>query len=507
MKKIFTLVAASLLAASAGAQDYTLRTLTFEDSDYASESANYLGVKNWSSLIDSPQYGGELLYGDNHGVTTSASTSVNYKWYDKGNTYLYSELPENWGTKMYWGGGHAISNYWDGNLSHGDYTNQLAVYVKDDNGNGTGGHGHNGSNNFAVHYGYRDNSGYSASNLPTLSFGDGVARVIDHMYVNINTYLANALLNGNDLTSKLGPDDYIGIEATGYHEDGSTKTIEFSLAEGTDYTVDHWTKWDMRKLDKVKKVEFNVVGTSNNGYGFSQPAYFCYDDVAVQFPTAANTTANARTNNLTNAQDEEATTTQKKLRLIADWGKNERFEGDVPEGATHLSINEHPSYGNTFVSTDEGETTEVTIGNLPAGITLEKIELTFGFSSMRTGEARLTGYVNDEVIGVFEIGGKFSSAPNKFDNSMGTARTMSVYADKLPIKDTKSFKLKIEALKKDTGFDYIDLYYTVANPDGITETVADDSSKQNNAYYDLQGRRIQAPQHGIYIHNGKKYVK
>lgn len=506
MKKIFTLVAASLLAASASAQDYTLRTLTFEDSDYASESANYLGVKNWSSLIDSPQYGGELLYGDNHGVTTSASTSVNYKWYDKGNTYLYSELPENWGTKMYWGGGHAISNYWDGNLSHGDYTNQLAVYVKDDQGNGTMGHGHNGSNNFAVHYGYRDNSGYSASNLPTLSFGDNVARVIDHMYVNINTYLANALINGNDLTSKLGPDDYIRIEATGYHEDGSTKTVKFPLAIGTSYIVDNWTKWDrLYELGKVKKVEFNVVGTSDNGYGFSQPAYFCYDDVAVQFPKENETTSNARANDLTETLNEESSSVQKVLNFKADQSEYQKLKGDVPEGVT-FDVNNPTAYDKkSLMLTSEGEKSELVIENFPDGITLEKIMLYFSSSDPIEGETRVSAYVNDEKIGSYEAGGYFSSQTNKFP-FYGDLE-LNFYPEKLPIANLKKFKLEVEGLKYDASFGHLDLYYTESNPDGITETVANDSSKQNNAYYDLQGRRIQAPQHGIYIHNGKKIVR
>ena len=34
---------------------------------------------------------------------------------------------------------------------------------------------------------------------------------------------------------------------------------------------------------KVQKVEFNITGSSDNGHGFSQPAYFAYDDVAVRF--------------------------------------------------------------------------------------------------------------------------------------------------------------------------------------------------------------------------------
>ena len=33
----------------------------------------------------------------------------------------------------------------------------------------------------------------------------------------------------------------------------------------------------------VSKVYFNVGGTNQNKDGFSQPAYFAYDDVAVQF--------------------------------------------------------------------------------------------------------------------------------------------------------------------------------------------------------------------------------
>ncbi|MBQ0136681.1 MAG: DUF4465 domain-containing protein, partial [Bacteroidales bacterium] len=34
---------------------------------------------------------------------------------------------------------------------------------------------------------------------------------------------------------------------------------------------------------RVVRIEFNVTGSSDNGYGFSQPAYFAYDDVAVRF--------------------------------------------------------------------------------------------------------------------------------------------------------------------------------------------------------------------------------
>ena len=57
---------------------------------------------------------------------------------------------------------------------------------------------------------------------------------------------------------------------------------EYFLA-GSNGNIQEWTKWDLSSLGKVSKIEFNVAGDSDNGYGFSQPAYFCYDDVAVRF--------------------------------------------------------------------------------------------------------------------------------------------------------------------------------------------------------------------------------
>ena len=70
MKKIFTLLAVALFAFTAQSQEgytYQVKTLSFEDKDYPQNAPNYLGETSWSSLIDTPQYGGELLYGENHG--------------------------------------------------------------------------------------------------------------------------------------------------------------------------------------------------------------------------------------------------------------------------------------------------------------------------------------------------------------------------------------------------------------------------------------------------------
>ena len=281
-------MAVSLLPVSAfAADDYELRVLTFEDADYKG-GTNFANGNNWSSLIDDPQYGGKLLYGSSGAGVYSADEA--YQWTDTNNTWLHNILSEGYGSWCYWSGGHAISNYNTGDIAeHGGYGTQLTVYKKDVSGLSRTGGGHNSSNNFAVHYGYADNSGYGlgADALPALTFADGVERVIDHMYVTNTTYALNCYIDGNGLTAKIGPDDWVKLVATGYDTKGAkTGETGIYLCNGPDNIIMDWTKWDLSGLGKVAKVTFNVTGSSDNGYGFSQPAYFAYDDVAVRFEKA-----------------------------------------------------------------------------------------------------------------------------------------------------------------------------------------------------------------------------
>ena len=292
-KRIFSLLLALVMAVSllpvsafAEGEDYDLRVLTFEDTDYKG-GTNFAGGNDWSSLIDNPQYGGSLLYGSSGAGVYSEDEA--YQWTDTGNTGLKHIFPYNYNAYCYWGGGHAISNYSTGDIeTYGGFETQLTVYKKGVSGLSHTGGGHNGSDNFAVHYGYMDGSQFNKTeNLPALTFADGSEHVIDHMYVNTTTYLLNCLVNGNGLTAKIGPDDWVKLVATGYDTKG-TKTGETGiyLCNGPDNIIMDWTKWDLSGLGKVAKVTFNVTGSSDNGYGFSQPAYFAYDDVAVRFEKA-----------------------------------------------------------------------------------------------------------------------------------------------------------------------------------------------------------------------------
>lgn len=299
MKKIFTLLTLSLATVAASAQQdnanegYEIRTLTFEDADYKGDGTlQSSGEASWSSLIDDPQYQGKQLYGE----SGSGSSESYYYWADDNNTFLAHEFPFNWDTYCYWGGGHAISNYVSGEIeAYGDFNSQLTVYKKDVAGLERQGGGHNNSDNFCVHYGYHDDSDYSSKNVPSLYFMDGIPRVIDHMWVANTDYALNCYVNGNDLTAKIGDSDWVKIVATGYDEnDAKTGEAEIYLVNGPSNIVMDWTKFDLSGLGKVLKVDFNVTGSSDNGYGFSQPAYFAYDDVAVRFdiPTGVSAVNN-----------------------------------------------------------------------------------------------------------------------------------------------------------------------------------------------------------------------
>ena len=289
-----------------------IRTLTFENQDakfepyYLDYADNGSGreICTWSDLIDDVQYGGPLTYAD--------YMSAMYTWWDEGNTELYHMFPDNY-AYCFWGGGHAISNYWGEGYSDEDRDRHIAKYYGEDYVEENAGNdqmlgwfnlqfmtpvkAHSGDN-FCVHYGYKDFFSY-VENLPELSFADGKARVIDHMWVTNTNYTLNQLYNGvkseegNSFGGNwtgLKEDAWLKIVAQGFDDvdaDADAEPIsevEFYLVEGMNVVTD-WQKWDLSPLGEVAKVRFNFLYSDDMGgrYGFTIPGYFAYDDVAVRF--------------------------------------------------------------------------------------------------------------------------------------------------------------------------------------------------------------------------------
>ena len=251
--------------------DYDLKVLTFEDADYKGEG-NFLGYKDWSSLIDSPQYGGTLLYGN---------LASSYCWWDENNTDLFSSINAGpYGTAL-WSGGMAISNYVMNDFKGATSNEQLAAYNPTEGGKG----GHNDSDNFLVCVGYDDGSKYGTDSRPILSF-DSDARVIDHAYVNLNCYGLNSAVYGDSSSPAATESDYLDIVAEALDVDGEPTgtSIKFRAIDGKDDILMTWKKWDMSELGECFGVRFNIVSSLENSYGLSYPAYFLLDDIAVRIP-------------------------------------------------------------------------------------------------------------------------------------------------------------------------------------------------------------------------------
>ena len=292
---------------------YELRVLTFEDADvkfspFLLDYADFwVGreITKWSELIDNPQYSGPLLYGND-------AMDAMYYWYDEGNTELYHLFPDNY-AYCFWGGGHAISNYWGAGYADEDRNAHILKYYGqeylDQWAGKPGADGalgwfllqlmvpvapHSGEN-FCVHYGYKDFFSF-IENLPEISFFDCEPRVIDHMYVTNTNYTLNQLHNGvkseegnsfGGNWSGLQEDAWLKIVAQGFasvDDTEPTSETEFYLVNGFN-VVEDWQKWDLSVLGAVAKVRFNFLYSDEMGgkYGFTIPGYFAYDDVAVRF--------------------------------------------------------------------------------------------------------------------------------------------------------------------------------------------------------------------------------
>lgn len=257
------------------AELYEMRVLTFEDKDvkftpYSLDYANKT-INKWSDLVDDAQYGGTLTY-NNYSTAT-------YHWYDENNTELEHSF-----TTPYWGGGHAISNFVINNYEtlpsgySGWYELQFATPIG----------GHNNSSNFCIHNGYADffNIQQYDGKLAWFSFKNGKEQVVDHMYVTNTCYVLNSLTYGDGFNSPASNNTWVKIVAYGYNaKEEEVGTTEFYLCNTGRQIVTDWQKWDLSSLGKVNKIVFNFAASDDQigSYGLNCPAYFAYDDVAVQF--------------------------------------------------------------------------------------------------------------------------------------------------------------------------------------------------------------------------------
>ncbi|MBR2962204.1 MAG: DUF4465 domain-containing protein [Alistipes sp.] len=269
MKKIFYLVMLATIFAVGCSNDgdgdvQRKRYLcNFEDDRHAggdTENPGTVQYSWWKDLVDTQQYGGELLY-----------SGKGYAWYDV-RTDLYSKLPDKWQTGTFDGGGIAISNYIVTSLE-ATYEQQLTISEKSLNGAA--------NTNFAVCY-------VASNDVPPFIEFKYTTGIIEFIYVVNTSYTLNVVKNGNSFAPKMGDDQYIKIVATGIDKNGNvTNSLSYKLFDGP--YPKSWKRWDLSALGVVKRVEFrmyegryiNGIETDSEAEYPTYPMYFAFDNIQV----------------------------------------------------------------------------------------------------------------------------------------------------------------------------------------------------------------------------------
>lgn len=224
----------------------------------------------WSALIDSPEYGGPLLYGaDGSGFYTDEGV---YEWTDEA-TSLHSKLNNAYGSWAYWSGGAAVSNY-HCDIANGGPNTQLSLPTETP--------AHSGDN-FIVTYGYNDGSQYASDSRPIFDFQDGVARQIKGLWITNNSYFLHSVSFGDGLNQPASDDTFIDVTFEGFDASGiSQGMVKYRIQDGKKALTD-WAYVDLSSLGKINtmKINYEFSKDQDNGYGFAAPAYLVIDDIEI----------------------------------------------------------------------------------------------------------------------------------------------------------------------------------------------------------------------------------
>lgn len=258
--------------------------VSFEDDDQLMDLTGSLTTGDeplkWSDLIDDPQYGGLLLYGeDGYGTNCTYTFIDQFSGLMSGFQGEFTGADLSWGN-AYWSGGLALSNYYNSSIEDGGYLTQLEVYSESDHG------GANGSDNFLMSYGYNDvvQTAVSYDSRPYIGnmYGDFT---IESLYVNNSTYLLHSVGFGDQFNTAADENTQVMFVLEGYRdaeEEESAGTVVFYLVKDG-VPVTEWTKVDCSALGKCDHFRVNITASEDQSgeYGLNVPAYVALDDIVI----------------------------------------------------------------------------------------------------------------------------------------------------------------------------------------------------------------------------------
>lgn len=272
MKKIFTLVAAALLAAGVSAQEVITLDLTNpanpetieynENGSWVETYNDQISYIEFSPFMFSHILGGSWggMYWDGFTITRSGDTT---DWYSTTNDWVSNQWYSITGGGVKTENGEIVA---DGGIAQPDADAPFLV-------------GYYGSD--------YPGATYEACNV---MFNDGKQYEVQGVYVTNHTWPYYSYTNGDGFARAFDQEgDYFKLIAHGINADGNeTGSAEFMLASynnGQLQAVDQWTWWDLSSLGMVDQINFTMDSSDKSEWGINTAKYFCLDKLQVIDPT------------------------------------------------------------------------------------------------------------------------------------------------------------------------------------------------------------------------------
>lgn len=259
----------------------------FEDAEgtvlYGADLKNQV-EKKFSELVDDPQYGGELLYGDQAsnyifkdprtGLITGLRTNM---------CKLLGIPVENSYGDAFYSGGAALANTWKQTWAGGGYQEQLSFYGPENNGTAL------------MLYGYNDEEQTSVSydSRPIIAFENDTELVYCNIYYP--TYLLHSLMEGDGFNTPATDNTKVYLVVEGFDANhkstGILKTLLFDSNMLNDLKADSVAyEWCINFLEndgtlpasRYYMFNYSVTDDQKGPNGLNMPAYIGLDDIMVK---------------------------------------------------------------------------------------------------------------------------------------------------------------------------------------------------------------------------------
>jgi len=187
-------------------------------------------------------------------------------------------LPNDYNTEWSSWSGWALSNTND--VTTPGFTNQYSSIA---------GAGNNASANYA--------SSFVSGASSILIDNEANGTFMSEIYVTNATYAFLSMQDGDAFAKKFGGEtgddpDFFLLTIKGYKEAALTDSVEFYLADyrsdnnTEDYIIDDWTAINISSLGIADSLSFTLSSSDNGQFGMNTPAYFCIDDLKMDFYTS-----------------------------------------------------------------------------------------------------------------------------------------------------------------------------------------------------------------------------